>query len=131
MKNIDIPNYAKITDYRTMTPEKKLAACNGNKIYQNEWMTEEINEFYEAINNNNKNEIFDEAMGLIRTAQQFSQSKRVSNKWNTVKYDIFKVFNNKNIFLREFKKWHKKKLLKNQARNVKPEHLINFAGLKF
>jgi predicted RNA-binding protein with EMAP domain len=40
-------------------------------------MNEEISEFYEAIYLNDKNEILDEAMGLIRTAQQFSGSKRV------------------------------------------------------
>ena len=33
MIKIDIPSYAKIENYRTMTPEKKKAACKeGNKI---------------------------------------------------------------------------------------------------
>ena len=40
-------------------------------------MIEEINEFYEAVNSEDEDEILDEAMGLIRTAQQFQDSKRV------------------------------------------------------
>lgn len=129
---IDIPSYAKIENYRTMTPEKKTAACKeGNKIAQNEWMIEEINEFYEAVNNEDEDEILDEAMGLIRTAQQFQDSKRVMKKWELVKSDIFKVFSKKKTFIKTFKKWHHKKICKNQAIGVKPEHLIDFAGFTY
>ena len=129
---IQIPDYAKIENYRTMTAEKKKAACkDGNKLAQNEWMVEEINEFYEAVNNEDEVEILDEGMGLIRTAQQFQESKRVMNKWEKVKPDILKVFKKKKTFMDTFKKWHHKKLCKNQALGVKPEHLMEFAGLKY
>jgi len=131
MNKIEIPDYVNIENYRTMTPEKKRKATLGNKIVQNEWMIEEINEFYEAVHNGNEDEILDEAMGLIRTAQQFHSSKRVIKKWQIVKPDIFKVLKNKKIFIKTFKKWHKKKLLKNQAIGVKAEHLLEFAGFNY
>jgi len=47
-----------------MTDEKKKAAVDGDKNSQYEWMVEEINEFYEAVNNGDMEEIKDEAMGL-------------------------------------------------------------------
>ena len=78
--------------------------------------------------NEDEDEILDEAMGLIRTAQQFQDSKRVMKKWELVKSDIFKVFSKKKTFIKTFKKWHHKKICKNQAIGVKPEHLIDFAG---
>ena len=37
----------------------------------------------------------------------------------------------KKIFNETFKKWHKKKLKKGQAKGVKPHHLSDFAGLSF
>ena len=46
---ITIPKGVKITNYRTMTRDKKGQAVNGNKNVQYEWMIEEVNEFYEAI----------------------------------------------------------------------------------
>ena len=58
-------------------------------------MKEEINEFYEAIYLGNKDEIFDEAIGLIRTAQQFNDSKRVMAWWYKVKNDVKKILSNK------------------------------------
>ena len=131
MNTIEVPRYAKIIDYRTMTPTKKLGAANGNKLYQNEWMKEEVNEFYEAVYLNDTNEIIDEAIGLIRTAHQFHDSKRVMKKWYAVSCDVLKVLYNKRVFLRGFRKWHKKKLKKGQAKGVKPSHLSDFAGLSF
>ena len=128
---LTIPKCVKITNYRTMTKEKKGQAVNGNKNVQYEWMIEEVNEFYEAISLCDRDEVLDEALGLIRTAQQFSDSKRVMKKWNWVAPDVRKVFTSKKIFNETFKKWHKKKLKKGQAKGVKPHHLSDFAGLSF
>lgn len=129
MNTITIPKYAKIKNYRTMTKEKKKFANEGKKIYQLEWMKEEINEFYEAIFLQNKKEILDEAIGLIRTAQQFSESKRVIAWWNKVYPDVKKVFSNKREYNKAFKQWKKKKTLKGQAKGVTAESLRDFAGL--
>ena len=49
MNKIIIPLWVKTSKYRTMTDEKKEKAVNRSKKYQNEWMVEEINEFYEAL----------------------------------------------------------------------------------
>ena len=92
-------------------------------------MKEEINEFYEAIYLQNKNEILDEAIGLIRTAQQFQNSKRVMNLWKKVSYDVKKVLSNKKDFNLAFIKWKHKKTLKGQAKGVTAENLISFAKL--
>ena len=109
MFSIKIPDYVKIKNYRTMTKKKKKMAVKGVKKYQLEWMKEEINEFYEAIYIKNENEALDEAIGLIRTAQQFSNSKRVINWWNKVSSDVKKVLSNKKNFKKAFKKWKYKK----------------------
>ena len=79
--HIQIPSWVSILNYRTMTDDKKTNAVLGNKLCQYEWMKEEVNEFYEAIFLQNMEEIRDEAMGLIRTVQQFQDSKRVVSLW--------------------------------------------------
>ena len=121
---INIPEWVKISNYRTMTDEKKNKAVNGYKKYQYEWMIEEINEFYEAVSMKNKVNFRDEAIGLIRTYQQFMDSKRVCKLWKKVKEDVRKVFPTKSIFLKSFKKWKIKKTKKNQALGVEAEHLL-------
>jgi len=128
---IKIPDWVNIYNYRTMTDEKKNLAVNGNKMYQYEWMKEEVNEFYEAVNLGNNEEIRDEAIGLIRTFQQFQHSKRVVTLWKKVRKDVLLVFTTRKIFLDTFTKWHIKKLKKNQAKDVVPEDLINIAKLKW
>ena len=110
-----------------MTKEKKLLAVKGNKMYQYEWMKEEISEFYEAIYQKNNEEIFDEAIGLIRTYQHFYKSKRVTALWNKVRNDVISLFPNRRLFLNEFSNWHNKQLLRNQAKDVVPEDLIKIA----
>ena len=129
MFSIIIPDYAKIKNYRTMTKKKKKMAVEGAKKYQLEWMKEEINEFYEAIYLENENDVLDEAIGLIRTAQQFSSSKRVIYWWNKVSSDVHKVFSNKKKFNKAFIKWKYKKTLKGQAKDVVAQNLIDFANL--
>lgn len=129
MNTITIPKYAKIKNYRTMTKEKKNLAVQGRKLIQLEWMKEEINEFYEAIYLEDKNEILDEAIGLIRTAQQFSESKRVMAWWNKVSPDVKKTLSNKKEYNKAFKEWKKKKTLKGQAKGVTSRSLSDFAGL--
>ena len=129
MNTITIPKYAKIKIYRTMTKEKKNLAVQGRKLIQLEWMKEEINEFYEAIYLEDKNEILDEAIGLIRTAQQFSESKRVMAWWNKVSPDVKKTLSNKKEYNKAFKEWKKKKILKGQAKGVTSKSLSDFAGL--
>jgi len=129
MNTITIPKYAKIKNYRTMTKEKKNLAVQGKKLIQLEWMKEEINEFYEAIYLEDKNEILDEAIGLIRTAQQFSESKRVMAWWNKVSPDVKKTLSNKKEYNKAFKEWKKKKTLKGQAKGVTSKSLSDFAGL--
>lgn len=129
MNTITIPKYAKIKNYRTMTKEKKNLAVQGRKLIQLEWMKEEINEFYEAIYLEDKNEILDEAIGLIRTAQQFSESKRVMAWWNKVSSDVKKTLSNKKEYNKAFKEWKKKKTLKGQAKGVTSKSLSDFAGL--
>lgn len=128
---IKIPDWVNIKNYRTMTDEKKNLAVNGNKMYQYEWMKEEVNEFYEAVDLGNNEEIRDEAIGLIRTFQQFQNSKRVVALWKKVRKDVLLVFTTRKIFLETFTKWHIKKLKKNQAKDVVPEDLINIAKLKW
>ena len=107
-----------------MTNSKKDKASAGNKVVQYEWMVEEVNEFYEAIHLNNMEEIRDEAMGLIRTVQQFRDSKRVVTLWKKVKRDVARVFPTRKIFLETFAKWHAKKLAKNQALGVVADDLL-------
>ena len=119
-----IPHWVKIVNYRTMTNSKKDKAVAGNKLAQYEWMVEEVNEFYEAIHLNNVEEIRDEAMGLIRTVQQFRDSKRVVALWKKVKRDVSRVFPTRKIFLETFAKWHAKKLAKNQALGVVADDLL-------
>ena len=92
-------------------------------------MKEEINEFYEAICLEDKNEILDEAIGLIRTAQQFSESKRVMAWWSKVSPDVKKTLSNKKEYNKAFKEWKKKKTLKGQAKGVTSKSLSDFAGL--
>jgi len=129
MLSITIPVYAKVNKYRTMTQKKKNMAVKGVKKYQLEWMKEEINEFYEAIYLENENEVMDEAIGLIRTAQQFSNSKRVISWWDKVSADVHKVFLTKKEFNKAYIKWKHKKKLKGQAKGVTAQSLIEFAGL--
>ena len=124
-----IPSWAKIVNYRTMTSEKKDAAVAGNKNAQYEWMTEEVNEFYEAIHLNDMDEIRDEAMGLIRTVQQFGGSKRVVALWLKVRKDVSHVFPSRKIFVETFNKWHKKKLAKKQALDVVVDDLLRVSGI--
>ena len=121
---INIPEWIKISNYRTMTDKKKNKAVDGYKKYQYEWMIEEINEFYEAVSMKNKVNFRDEAIGLIRTYQQFMDSKRVCKLWKKVKEDVRKVFPTKSIFLKSFKKWKIKKTKKKQALGVEAEHLL-------
>jgi len=130
-KHIAIPKWAKIKHYRTMTNEKKDLAVSGDEKSQIEWMMEEVNEFYEAVQKQDVEEIRDEAIGLIRTYQQFQQSKTVVRWWKLVRKDVMTAFRSRKIFMDTFAKWHAKKLKKNQAIDVLPEHLIAIAGLKW
>ena len=128
---ITIPDWVSIKNYRTMTAEKKTHAVNGNKLFQYEWMKEEVNEFYEAIYLEDIEEIRDEAIGLIRTFQQFQGSKRVVYLWKKVRRDVLDVFPTHKIFVDAFVKWHKKKLQKNQAIGVTAEELIHISKIKW
>jgi hypothetical protein len=128
---ITIPDWVSIKNYRTMTTKKKTYAVNGNKLFQYEWMKEEVNEFYEAIYLEDIEEIRDEAIGLIRTFQQFQDSKRVVYLWKKVRRDVLDVFPTHRIFVDAFVKWHEKKLQKNQALGVTPEELIQISKLKW
>ena len=130
-KNIIIPKWAKIVEYRTMTSLKKDKATNGDEKCQIEWMFEEVNEFYEAIYLEDIEEIRDEAIGLIRTFQQFQDSKRVVSLWKKVRSDVLEVFPTRRIFVEAFVKWHNKKLQKNQAKGVTPEELIHISKMKW
>jgi hypothetical protein len=129
--NIQIPTWVKITDYRTMDNERKQCAVDGCKCCQNEWMVEEVNEFYEAIHNQDPEEICDEAMGLIRTYQQFRGSPGVVELWEKVRKDVAKVFSNRDLFESSFQKWHEKKLKKNQALGVSAQQLAAVADLQW
>ena len=126
-----IPSWAKIVNYRTMTNEKKDLAVACNKNAQYEWMVEEVNEYYEAVHLNNMDEIRDEAMGLIRTVQQFGESKRVVALWEKVRKDVALVFPSRAIFNETFKKWHAKKLAKKQALGVVADDLIKVSGIRW
>jgi hypothetical protein len=131
MISVQIPAWANIDGYRTMTDAKKTLASNGNKVFQYEWMVEEANEFYEAVHLGNVSEVQDEAMGLIRTVQQFHESKRVVALWKKVRKDVARVFPTRKIFLETFAKWHAKKRAKNQAEGVVAEDLARVAHLKW
>ena len=120
-KKIKIPNWVLIENYRTMTDDKKKAAVDGDENSQYEWMVEEINEFYEAVNIGDTEEIKDEAMGLIRIFQQFNNS-RVKKLWKKVKKDITDVFDSRKDFTDAFQKWH--------AKNVTEEQLLKISALK-
>jgi hypothetical protein len=126
---IPIPNWVSIKNYRTMTGEKKIQAVHGNKLLQYEWMKEEVNEFYEAIYLEDIEEIRDEAIGLIRTFQHFQDSKRVVSLWKKVRKDVLHVFPTRNIFIKAFVKWHKKKIQKNQALGVTLEERIDISKI--
>jgi hypothetical protein len=126
-----IPSWAKIVKYRTMTNEKKDMAVAGNKNAQYEWMVEEVNEFYEAVHLNDPVEIRDEAMGLIRTVQQFGGSKRVLALWKKVRKDVAVVFPNRAVFDETFNKWHAKKLAKKQALGVVVDDLLRVSGIRW
>jgi len=131
MRQIVIPPWVKIANYRTMTNDKKDLATAGNKVCQYEWMIEEVNEFYEAIHLQDEEDIRDEAMGLIRTFQQFGESKRVIALWKKVKRDVMRVFPTRKQFMETFAKWHTKKLAKKQALDVISCDLIRVARLKW
>jgi hypothetical protein len=94
-------------------------------------MEEEVNEFYEAVHLGDINEIRDEAIGLIRTFQQFRSSETVSALWRQVRKDVVIVFRSRKIFMDTFHEWHAKKRKKNQAKDVVPEDLIKLARLKW
>jgi hypothetical protein len=126
-----IPSWAKIVKYRTMTNEKKDMAVAGNKNAQYEWMVEEVNEFYEAVHLNDPVEIRDEAMGLIRTVQQFGESKRVLALWKKVRKDVAVVFPNRAVFDETFNNWHAKKLAKKQALGVVVDDLLRVSGIRW
>jgi hypothetical protein len=128
---VEIPSWAKTLNYRTMTSAKKDLAVSGNKNAQYEWMVEEVNEFYEAVQQNDVAEIRDEAMGLIRTVQQFGDSKRVIAMWNRVRNDVSVVFPSRSIFTTTFKKWHAKKLAKKQALGVVVDDLIQVSRIRW
>ncbi len=128
---IAIPDWISIANYRTMTVETKTLATNGNKRFQYEWMKEETSEFYEAIYLEDIDEIRDEAIGLIRTVQQFHDSKRVVSLWKKVRSDVISVFPTHTIFIKSFAKWHKKKLQKNQALGVTAEELLRVSKMKW
>ncbi len=129
--HIEIPSWVSIVDYRTMTDAKKMDAVLGNKLCQYEWMKEEVSEFYEAVFLQNMEETHDEAMGLIRTVQQFQDSKRVVSLWEKVRNDVVSVFPTRTLFLETFSKWHQKKLKKKQAMDVTAKDLITISGLKW
>jgi len=128
-EEIKIPEWVKIENYRTMTDEKKKAAVDGDENSQYEWMVEEVNEFYEAVNKQDIEEIKDEAIGLIRTYQQFNIDS-VKKLWEKVKKDVAKVFDSQKDFSEAFKKWHAKKLKKGQAKDVTEEQLLKISELK-
>ena len=128
MSSIQIPYWVNIVNYRTMTNEKKNLAVSGNKNMQYEWMKEEVNEFYEAIHLQNLEEIRDEAIGLIRTVQQFNQSLRVLAMWKKVKKDVASVVPTRKIFLETFSKWHEKKLAKHACRFTRSRNLKRIRG---
>lgn len=131
MQTIKVPSWASIVNYRTMTDDKKALASAGNKLYQYEWMVEEVNEFYEAVHLVDPTETCDEAMGLIRTVQQFQDSKRVVALWKKVRADVARVFPTRKLFMETFAKWHAKKRAKNQAEGVTAEDLARVARLKW
>jgi len=128
---IEIPDWVNIANYRTMDETKKQCAVSGSHSCQTEWMIEEVNEFYEAVSIGNQDEIEDEAMGLIRTYQQFHQVPKVVELWNKVRSDVLQVFHSRELFNRAFLIWHGKKLKKNQAQGVTSEQLIDIAGLQW
>jgi hypothetical protein len=131
MNSIQMPTWVNIVGYRTMTDAKKTLASNGNKLFQHEWMVEEVNEFYEAVHLGDATEVQDEAMGLIRTVQQFHDSKRVVAMWKKVRKDVARVFPTRKIFLETFAQWHAKKRAKNQAEGVVADDLARVARLKW
>ncbi len=127
-----VPEWVSIINYRTMDDAKKRCAVeSGCHSCQTEWMREEINEFYEAISNEDHHEIEDEAMGLIRTYQQFRDCFGVVELWKQVRNDVLQVFPSRNLFEAAFDKWHKKKLLKNQAIGVVVQDLIDASGFSW
>jgi len=128
---IDIPDWVKIKDFRTMDVVKKQCAVDGCEHCQIEWMIEEINEFYEAVSDGNKDDIEDEAIGLIRTYQQFQNISGVLELWKKVRNHVLEVFSTRDNFDMVFEKWHSKKRKKNQAIGVTAQQLIDISGLNF
>ena len=128
---IKVPDWAKIVDYRTMNDDRKKCAVDGCGCCQTEWMVEEVNEFYEAVHIGDTDEIDDEAVGLIRTYQQFRSSPNVVALWEKVRNDVREVFSTRVSFERAFEKWHIKKLKKKQALDVTAQQLIDIADLRW
>ena len=129
MQVVAVPKWAKTEKYRTMNKTKKRLAEHGDKTYQLEWMKEEANEFYEAVVKGDRDEILDEAVGLIRAAQQFSDSKRVLAWWRKVEPDVKIILANKQLYAKAFAEWKRKKTKKNQAKGVTSGMLVRFARL--
>jgi hypothetical protein len=94
-------------------------------------MIEEINEFYEAISIGKKDEIEDEAIGLIRTYQQFHQVPEIVELWYKVRNDVLQIFHSRELFDSAFLIWHDKKLKKKQAMGVTSQQLIDVAQLQW
>jgi hypothetical protein len=128
---IEIPDWVKIVDFRTMNDNKKQCAVSGCPYCQTEWMIEEINEFYEAISIGKKDEIEDEAIGLIRTYQQFHQVPEIVELWYKVRNDVLQIFHSRELFDSAFLIWHDKKLKKKQAMGVTSQQLIDVAQLQW
>jgi len=118
---ISTPSNIKTKEYRTMTPEKKTAAVEGNKDAQREWMQEEISEFYEAIEENNLDDISEEALGLFRTAQQFDLANMLSPYLADLKIVIDSIDKQD-----QYNKFKEKKDKKGQAKDMTFESLFSF-----
>ena len=72
-------------------------------------------------------EVYDEAIGLIRTAQQFKNNPYVQVLYNHVLNDLKRVFNTEELFRKEFDKWKKKKTIKGQAKGVTADSLLSWS----
>lgn len=127
--------------YRTMTNAKKIAAQEGVLSMQEEWLQEEIHELFEAAYLHNleaasctgqslaqlQAEVIDEAMGLIRTVQQFPRASYIltdSTKAMRVLTGVIEELVMAGKFSAEYRKYEAKKHAKGQALDMTLEAMM-------
>lgn len=118
-----------LSEYRSMTEAKKLLAEAGDEGYQREWAEEEVTEFVQALIVNTLHneqtgvvpeqdiqEAFEEAFGLIRIVQQWPHTAKTVAPVGMSMLAMLAMRIGENRV--RFEQWLKKKQAKGQAQDI-------------